>query len=85
MHFEELKKLGRRKRIEQSATEELESLKGSLRYWTDTCKGFKYILADSAYDFNRFYGYIFEKTGLIPVIDTNKKRGLDTEKQKQLR
>ena len=51
----------------------------------DTCKGFKYILADSAYDSNQFYGYIFEKTSLIPVIDTNRRRGLDTEKQKQFR
>ncbi|PVD17398.1 hypothetical protein V512_010810 [Mesotoga sp. Brook.08.105.5.1] len=50
----------------------------------DTCKP-KYILSDSAYDSNQFYGYIFEKTGLIPVIDTNRRRGLDTEKQKQLR
>ncbi len=51
----------------------------------DTCKGFKYILSDSAYDSNQFYGYIFEKTGLITVIDINRRRGLDTEKQKQLR
>jgi len=35
--------------------------------------------------FNHLYGYIFEKTSLIPVIDTNRRRGLDTEKQKQFR
>jgi len=51
----------------------------------DPCKGFKYILADSVYDSNQVYGYIFEKTGLIPVIDINRRRGLDTEKQKQFR
>jgi len=51
----------------------------------DTCKRFKYILSDSTYDSNHFYGYIFEKTGLITVIDINRRRGLDSEKQKQLR
>jgi len=40
----------------------------------DTCKGFKYILADSAYDSNQFRGYIFKKTALMLVIDTNRRR-----------
>ncbi|WP_367361720.1 transposase [Mesotoga sp.] len=34
----------------------------------DTCKGFKYILSDSAYDSNQFYDYIFEKTGLMQLM-----------------
>jgi hypothetical protein len=46
----------------------------------DSVGNFSYILADSAYDSSDIYGYIFENTHAIPVIDTNKRRGIITDK-----
>jgi len=31
---------------------------------------------DAAYDFSDIYEYVFENTNCIPVIDTNKRRGI---------
>ena len=46
----------------------------------DTVRNFSYILADSAYDTSGIYDYIFENTHCIPVIDTNKRRGIRPER-----
>jgi len=46
----------------------------------DTIRNFSYILADSAYDTSGIYDYIFENTHSIPVIDTNKRRGIRPER-----
>ena len=37
---------------------------------------FLYILADSAYDASDIYDYVFENNHAIPVIGTNKRRGI---------
>ena len=42
----------------------------------DSVRDFSYILADSAYDASDIYDYIFENTHALPVIDTNKRRGI---------
>jgi transposase len=42
----------------------------------DSVRGFSYILADSAYDASDIYDYILENTHALPVIDTNKRRGI---------
>ena len=41
---------------------------------------FKYILADSAYDTPEIYDYVFENTHATPVIDTNTRRGIVTDR-----
>jgi IS4 transposase len=46
----------------------------------DSVGNFSYILADSAYDSSDIYDYIFENTHAIPIIDTNKRRGIVTER-----
>ncbi len=46
----------------------------------DSVRNFSYILADSAYDTTGIYDYIFENTHSIPVIDTNKRRGIVPER-----
>jgi hypothetical protein len=46
----------------------------------DAIRNFSYILADSAYDTSGIYDYIFENTHAIPVIDTNKRRGIKPER-----
>ena len=42
----------------------------------DSVRYFSYILADSAYDASDIYYYVFENTHTIPIIDTNKRRGI---------
>ena len=46
----------------------------------DAARNFSYILADSAYDTSGIYDYIFENTHALPVIDTNKRRGIRPER-----
>ncbi len=42
----------------------------------DSVRNFSYILADSAYDTSEIYDYVFENTHSLPIIDTNKRRGI---------
>ena len=42
----------------------------------NTLKEYSYLLMDAAYDFSDIYEYVFENTNCIPVIDTNKRRGI---------
>ena len=42
----------------------------------DSVKNYNHILTDSVYDFSDMYDYIVENTYPIPVIDTNKRRGI---------
>ncbi len=42
----------------------------------DSVRNYNYILMDAAYDSSDIYDYIFENTHAIPVIDTNKRRGI---------
>ena len=46
----------------------------------DSVRDFSYILADSAYDTSGTYDYVFEDTHALPVIDTNKRRGIVLER-----
>jgi hypothetical protein len=46
----------------------------------DSVRNFSYILADSAYDTSDIYDYVFENTHSIPVIDTNRRRGIIPER-----
>jgi len=46
----------------------------------DSVRDFQYILADSAYDSAEIYDYIFENTHSLPVIDTNRRGGIRSEK-----
>ena len=45
----------------------------------DSVRDFSYILADSAYNTSDIYDYVFENTHSIPVIDTNRRRGIIPE------
>ena len=49
-------------------------------YMVDSVRNFSYILADSAYDTSDIYDYVFENTHSIPVIDTNRRRGIIPER-----
>ena len=42
----------------------------------DSVRNYNYILMDAAYDFSDIYDYIFDNAHSIPVIDTNKRRGI---------
>ena len=42
----------------------------------DSVRDFRYILMDAAYDSSDIYDYIFENTQAMPVIDTNRRRGI---------
>ena len=42
----------------------------------DSVRYFSYILADSAYNGSDIYDYVFENTHALPIIDTNKRRGI---------
>ena len=42
----------------------------------DSVRNYRYILTDSAYDISEIYDYIFENAHSLPVIDTNKRRGI---------
>ena len=42
----------------------------------DSVRDFRYILMDAAYDSSDIYDYIFENTHAMPVIDTNRRRGI---------
>ena len=46
----------------------------------DSVRNYRYILADSAYDTSEIYDYIFENAHSLPVIDTNKRRGIIDER-----
>ena len=46
----------------------------------DSVRNFSHILADSAYDTSEIYDYVFENTHALPVIDTNKRRGIRPER-----
>ena len=46
----------------------------------DSVRDFSYILGDSAYDTSDIYDYVFENIHSIPVIDTNKRRGIVPER-----
>ena len=42
----------------------------------DSVRDYNYILMDAAYDSSDIYDYIFENTHAVPVIDTNRRRGI---------
>ena len=42
----------------------------------DSVRKYNYILMDAAYDSSDIYDYIFENTHSLPVIDTNRRRGI---------
>ena len=42
----------------------------------DAVRNFSYILADSVYDTSDIYDYIFENTHSLPIIDTNRRKGI---------
>ena len=42
----------------------------------DSVREYNYILMDAAYDSSDIYDYIFENTHSLPVIDTNRRRGI---------
>ena len=42
----------------------------------DSIRNYNYILMDAAYDSSDIHDYIFEDTHAIPVIDTNRRRGI---------
>ena len=42
----------------------------------DSIRNYNYILMDAAYDSSDIYDYIFENAHAIPVIDTNRRRGI---------
>ena len=46
----------------------------------DSVRNYRHILADSAYDTSEIYDYIFENAHALPVIDTNRRRGIINEK-----
>jgi hypothetical protein len=46
----------------------------------DSVRDYNYILMDAAYDSSDIYDYIFENTHAVPVIDTNKRRGIVEER-----
>ncbi|MFG1556081.1 MAG: transposase [Thermoplasmataceae archaeon] len=46
----------------------------------DSVRNFSYILEDSAYDKSDIYDYMFENTHSLPIIDTNRRRGIVPER-----
>ena len=46
----------------------------------DSVRDYNYILMDAAYDSSDIYDYIFENTHAVPVIDTNRRRGIVEDK-----
>ena len=48
------------------------------REMIDAVHGHEYIPMDAAYDSSEIYDYVMENTHAIPVIDTNKRRGIAT-------
>jgi len=42
----------------------------------DSVRNFSCVLGDSAYDTSDTYDYVFENTHALPVIDTNRRRGI---------
>jgi hypothetical protein len=46
----------------------------------DSVRNFSYILGDSAYDTSDIYDYVFENTHSLPIIDTNRRRGIIPER-----
>ena len=48
------------------------------REMIDAVRGHGYILMDAAYDSSEIYDYVMENTHAIPVIDTNRRKGIAT-------
>ena len=46
----------------------------------DSVRDYNYILMDAAYDSSDIYDYIFENSHAVPVIDTNRRRGIVEDK-----
>ena len=46
----------------------------------DSVRDYNYILMDAVYDSSDIYDYIFENTHAVPVIDTNRRRGIVEER-----
>ena len=46
----------------------------------DSVRNYTHILADSAYDTSEIYDYIFDNTHSMPVIDTNKRKGIRSDR-----
>ena len=46
----------------------------------DSVRGHNYILMDAVYDSSDVYDYIFENTDSLPVIDTNRRKGIVEDK-----
>ena len=42
----------------------------------DSVRNYNYILMDAEYDSSDIYDYIYENTHAMPVIDTNRRRGI---------
>ena len=42
----------------------------------DSVRDSRYTLMEAEYDFSDIYDYIFENTHALPVIDTNRRRGI---------
>ena len=47
----------------------------------DSVRNYRYILADSTYDTSEIYDYIFENAHALPVIDTNRRIGIELKKE----
>ena len=43
---------------------------------TDSVRDHEYILMDAAYDSSHIYDYGFKNKHALPVLDTNKRRGI---------
>ena len=46
----------------------------------DSVRNYTHILADSAYDTSEIYDYIFDNTHSMRVVDTNKRRGIISDR-----
>ena len=46
----------------------------------DSVRNYRYTFADSAYDTSEIYDYIFENAHSLPVIDTNRRRGITNDR-----
>ncbi len=46
----------------------------------DSVRNFSHIFAESAYDTSDIYDYVFEITRSLPIIDTNRRRGIIPER-----
>ena len=51
----------------------------------DSVRDYNYILMDAAYDSSDIYDYILENSHSVPVIDTNRRRGIELRKRESSR